>query len=101
MEGEAVSSCILYDLSPHTLGIGSLATVSEKRGLGYASSLLNKILNQKKDCLYFLWSDIDVSLYESIGFIVLENAYQKHEGSVLMYYPQKYKLDLGNLPHYF
>ena len=101
VDGEVVSSCILYDLSANTLGIGSLATISEKRGLGYATLLLNGILNQKKDDLYFLWCDIETTLYESIGFTMLENINKKHQGSILMYYPSNYKIDFDNLPNYF
>lgn len=101
VDGETVSSCILYYLTGNTIGIGSLATVSEKRGLGYASSLLNEILNRKKDYLYFLWSDITTTLYENVGFVVLEDIYQTHKGSSLMYYPSNYKIDFDNLPNYF
>lgn len=101
VDGEVVSSCILYNLTVNTLGIGSLATVSEKRGLGYASTILNEILNCKKDYLYFLWSDIATTLYESVGFTVFEDIYQTHKGSSLMYYPSNYKIDFDNLPNYF
>ena len=101
VDGEVVSSCILYNLTVNTLGIGSLATVSEKRGLGYASTILNEILNCKKDYLYFLWSDIATTLYESVGFTVFEAIYQTHKGSSLMYYPSNYKIDFDNLPNYF
>lgn len=101
VDGEGVSSCILYDLANNTIGIGSLATSSEKRGLGYASLLLKEILNQKKDYLYFLWSDIEPTLYERVGFTVVESRYQNHEGSLLMYYPSKYKIDFDNLSSYF
>ncbi|TPR56912.1 GNAT family N-acetyltransferase [Enterococcus sp. OL5] len=59
VDGVNVSSCIVYQLYTNVVGIGSLATKTDKRGLGFGSNLIKKILSLNIGSVYFLWSDID------------------------------------------
>lgn len=101
VDGENVSSCILYNISDKVIGIGSLATKSEKRKLGYGALLIKKVLAKNEADTYFLWSDISPSYYEKIGFAVVDQKLQVHDDSKLMYYPNETKINTKHLPNYF
>jgi N-acetylglutamate synthase-like GNAT family acetyltransferase len=83
----AVSSLIVYRLSSDSAGIGSIATVPEKRKRGFGAELVRSIvelLDQRKIRAIFLFSDIAPKFYEQFGFKALPPEYQKHSGSVCM-----------------
>ena len=101
VKNENVSSCIIYQLSHNVVGIGSLATKKDKRGSGFGSLLINKILSENIGKTYFLWSDIDPIFYKKIGFALVDSKIQLYEDSYLMYYPQNASIDNKQLPTYF
>ncbi len=113
--GLLVSSCMCYEyrLASQTkvLGIGSVATGKNFRQKGYASHLLEQILNgYTKNNFYdtfVLCSDITPKFYEKLGFVIapLELQYEPH--SVFMIKSstqldnQKIKIFLDNKIRYF
>lgn len=101
VDGEIVSSCILYNITENVVGIGSLATKNNKRKLGYGSLLIKKLLTEQSADTYFLWSDINPVFYEKLGFSLVDPKLQVHTDSKLMYYPNEVKIDAKHLPNYF
>lgn len=101
VDGEQVSSCILYQLSTNVIGIGSLATKYDKRGRGFGTFLLKKILSANIGRVSFLWSDINPNFYKKIGFVLIDSKLQPYDDSKLMYYPSNAVIDHTNLPTYF
>ena len=83
-----LSSLIIYDLSPQTVGIGSLATLVKLRKRGYASKLLTSIITHLETMnqvsAFYLFADIEPGFYERFGFISLPKAHQQHQNSVCM-----------------
>jgi len=101
VDSENVSSCIVYQLPNNAIGIGSLSTKKDKRGFGFGSLLVKKILSENLGRSYFLWSDIDPSFYKKIGFVLIDSKLQPYDDSKLMYYPNSTAIDDKNLPNYF
>ncbi len=107
-EGTLYSSLIAYSLSQNTTGIGSIATPPPLRKRGHASLLIAGVLERfekegfKKT---FLFSDIDPSFYEKLGFSALPEHLQKHSGSVCMIRGESIEAitqdPLFSLPGYF
>lgn len=78
VDDQIVSSLITYEnefeLPSNCIGIGSVATSTNSRKRGYASHLVNEIASimesSEKSAIY-LFSDIDASFYEKLGFELL------------------------------
>ncbi len=78
---EPVSSLIVYQgcfgLEESCYGIGSVATVPAKRGNGYASFLIESIVEtarQREMTGVFLFSEVGTLWYEQLGFRAAEGA---------------------------
>jgi predicted N-acetyltransferase YhbS len=79
--GDIVSSCKLYtlDFQAHSkrykvAGIGGVFTPENERGNGYASEMMQVVVKRCRDENYdavLLFSDIDPSFYENVGFELL------------------------------
>jgi N-acetylglutamate synthase-like GNAT family acetyltransferase len=103
-EHVVLSALIVYKksfaLSENYYGIGSVATNPKYRKKGYASKLLScccqKFKNKGINGLY-LFSDIDVSFYEKLGFDVIENA---NDNCMINTFDSK-TISPKNLPNYF
>ena len=68
---ELVCSLIAYTISNKWLGIGSIATPTEKRGNGYASQLVKEVCDKAFKSGFtsiFLYSDISPDFYSKLGF---------------------------------
>lgn len=81
-----ISALIVYRFNDKDYGIGSLATMSNVRGNGYASKLLKGVIKElsvvaKK---VFLYSDIDTLFYKKFGFNEVSPDYQKYKNSICM-----------------
>ena len=89
---QLVSSCMCYEyvLAPYlkVLGIGSVATNKNFRQKGYASHLLEQLLNEYiRNSFYdtfVLFSDIEPKFYEKLGFVIAPDELQNCANSILM-----------------
>jgi GNAT superfamily N-acetyltransferase len=82
------SVLIFYDFHPRLKGIGSVMTPDSHRGRGYATTLINQLI-EHCDTLepcpsLLLYSEIDTTFYERFGFHVLPKKLQKKPGSPCM-----------------
>ena len=91
ISGNPVCSLICYKnafgLPDNCAGIGSVATLPLERRKGYASQLVQSVVNQlifEKIDSIFLYSEIDPVFYARMGFQALENHLQKHPPSLCM-----------------
>ncbi|MDM5221265.1 hypothetical protein QUF86_11115 [Peribacillus sp. NJ11] len=108
---ELLSSLIVYELNPSEAlivrGIGSIATPMHLRKKGYASLLIQKVINdleQRMNCTdFFLYSDIGTAFYKKLNFIELPSTKQKYEDSICMYYSNEKDMDSISyeIPNYF
>ncbi|MCK1992220.1 N-acetyltransferase [Peribacillus muralis] len=106
-----VSSLIVYELNPSenliVRGIGSIATPISERKKGYASLLIQKVINdleQRMNCTdFFLYSDIGAELYEKLNFKKLPSMKQKYKDSICMYYSKEKDMESISfeIPNYF
>lgn len=91
-DGGLLCAAIAYRLPPLagrlTLGLGSLATVPEARGRGYASLALNGLLaGYRRHCraeVFLLFADIEWRFYQRLGFMPLPQSLQAHGKAVGM-----------------
>jgi len=76
-----LSSLIVYRLKENIFGIGSIATPERFRKKGFASILIEKVIDEMKPYseALFLYADIDPKFYEKFGFIELDIKYQKYK----------------------
>lgn len=92
VSGNIVSSLILLNLKDiagkKASGIGSVLTSRNHTGKGYATELMNNVIqtNKKEVSYIFLFSDIDPEFYKKFGFRALPPELQKKEKSVCMVY---------------
>ncbi|WP_439424721.1 GNAT family N-acetyltransferase [Oenococcus alcoholitolerans] len=100
-KGQLLSSLIIYDLSDHVLGIGSVSTYPARRHKGYATTMLIKFMTRYSDCSFFLFSDIDPSFYSRLGFQAVSKENQPYSDTTLMYYPKDFRPERDQLPTYF
>lgn len=108
---EVISSLIVYDLPSSedrtSRGIGSIATPLALRKRGYASTLIDQViqeLEQNEKCTdFFLYSDIGMEFYNKLNFIELPPAKQKYKDSICMYYSKDNDRDHipVEIPDYF
>ena len=87
-EGEILSALILYDngfnLPGGSYGIGSVATLPKLRKTGLASRLMRHVIDNAgshETSSFYLFSDIDMSFYEKLGFAAVLN--RKSEGLMI------------------
>lgn len=81
-----LSSLIVYSLRENIFGIGSIATPERFRKKGFASTLIQKVIDDMKPYskAFFLYADIDPKFYEKFGFIELDIKYQKYKETKCM-----------------
>ncbi len=84
-----MASLIVYKFDDITFGIGSIAVSVPLRGCGYGSTILkmvvDKLMFESKDCIIFLYSDIDKFFYEKLGFAELPSEFQNHKTTTCMF----------------
>ena len=107
---ELVSSLIVYELPSSedrtSRGIGSIATPLTLRKRGYASILIQQViqdLERTEKCTdFFLYSDIGKEFYNKLNFIDLPPAKQKYKDSICMYYSKEKCIHTPiKIPDYF
>ncbi|SMQ78048.1 hypothetical protein SAMN05444673_3213 [Bacillus sp. OV166] len=108
---ELLSSLIVYELNPSenliVRGIGSIASPLHLRKKGYASLLINAVINgleQKENCNnFFLYSEIGSDFYKKFNFIEIPASKQKYKDSICMYYSKENDIESisFNIPNYF
>ena len=108
---ELVSSLIVYELPSSedrtSRGIGSIATPLTLRKRGYASILIEQViqdLERTEKCTdFFLYSDIGTAFYHKLNFIELPPAKQKYKDNICMYYSKDNVRDHSpiEIPDYF
>lgn len=108
---ELLSSLIVYELKLSEdlvgRGIGSISTPLHVRRKGYASILLEKVINeleQKMGCNhFFLYSDIGSDFYKRFNFVEIPPSMQKYKDSICMYYSKENDMDAisFDIPDYF
>ncbi|MFJ7640065.1 GNAT family N-acetyltransferase [Peribacillus sp. NPDC097225] len=106
---EVISSLIVYELPSSegstSRGIGSIATPFTLRKRGYASALIQQViqeLERNEKCTdFFLYSDIGMEFYNKLKFIELPPAKQKYKDSICMYYSKENDRDPFEIPDYF
>ena len=80
--GALVSSLIVYDLYKAMVGVGSIATVPDRRWQGFAKALIEHVcrdLEATGTRAIFLFAEVDPVIYESCGFKALPKDFQgKH-----------------------
>jgi predicted acetyltransferase len=103
-----LSSLLMHSFGESIFGIGSIATEVSKRKNGYASALIEKVLEnleaEKNFKLVYLYSDIEPKFYERFGFIRLPPELQKYSSSTCMVrFSKEFRasLDRLNPPDYF
>jgi N-acetylglutamate synthase-like GNAT family acetyltransferase len=82
-----IASLILFRFTGDSAGLGSIATVPEKRGQGFGAYLIKTMveyLDLRCTRATFLFSDISPHYYARFGFRALPPEHQKHPGSVCM-----------------
>ena len=81
-------SLIIYTFGNKSFGIGSVATKSDKRRNGYASNLIQHVIDDlisdEGAEVFFLYSDIDPIMYKKLGFEVMPEDYQNYPKTKLM-----------------
>lgn len=100
-----LSSLIVYRLKENIFGLGSIATSERFRKNGFASTLIEKVIDDMKPYAeaFFLYADIDPKFYEKFGFIELDIKHQKYKETKCM----KLELHQGDVsipifvPNYF
>ena len=114
INGAPVSSLICYrnafGLPENIMGIGSVATTPASRKKGLASFLTTEVMERlsEDDGIdgFFLYSDVNPSMYEKLGFVKLPKDMQRYERSAAMIRPVKKSLRLlvggdFKVPDYF
>lgn len=111
--GHIVSSAVLMQLTSSkgtaVYGLGSILTAKNHRGKGYGGELVKKCLKlvPADNTVVFLYSDINPSYYEKLGFQSLPPELQKYDKSVCMAYCKKnvwaelLSADIADIPDYF
>ena len=83
-----VSSLLIHKFKSDEYGIGSIATPLEMRKNGWASFLIESVLESlekdRKANVVYLYSDINPEFYRRFGFVVLPENLQKCQDSVCM-----------------
>ena len=113
-DGEIKSALICYQgafsLPDNSLGIGSVQTNPQHRKKGFASTLINQVIHRYSEDnaidAVFLYSDVDPTIYEKLGFVRLSPSFQKYDTSTAMIRPLQKSLHslIGpdfNAPSYF
>lgn len=111
--GEIVSSLVLIRLKNingmEVYGLGSILTSKKHRGKGYSIELIKKCINliHSYNTIIFLYSDINPSFYEKLGFRILSDKLQKYQSSVCMAYCKDeiwvtlLSTNVEDIPNYF
>jgi len=87
IENSLVSSLITYPLSDGVIGIGSIATDTSLRKHGYAAKLVTNVIQslERKGTEHFmLYTEVGTVYYEKLGFLKLEDQYQKSKSGIAM-----------------
>lgn len=92
-DDKILSSLIIYDFGDEKFGIGSIATSPYDRKKGYASELIKHIIHKiesgSKNCILFLYSDIQPEFYEKFGFTRLKPEAQRYKTTTCMVYGKR------------
>lgn len=111
--GQVVCSAVLLQLKSikgiAVYGLGSILTSQNHRGKGYGIELVKSCMKLVSDSntIIFLYSDINPSYYEVLGFKSLPAKLQKYEKSICMAYCQKHiwaelvNTKAAAIPNYF
>lgn len=91
-ENKLLSSLLVHRFDSHgdfnLCGLGSIATALNYRNKGYGSLIIKKIIKflscSENVNIIFLYSDIDASFYENLGFIRIPKNLQKYDDSDCM-----------------
>lgn len=79
---------ILYAFDPKLKGIGTVMTPARYRGQGYATKLIEQVIEQcdsiRPPPNILLFSEISPAFYERLGFRSLPPRFQKKEGTSCM-----------------
>lgn len=87
IDGLISSSLITYQLAPKVMGIGSIATVPEKRKNGFAAKLVAAVIrNFGNDGIkhFLLYTEVGTAYYENFGFVRLPDEHQKSDAGIAM-----------------
>ena len=108
IDGQLVSSLIVYQLDGYAVGIGSIATPLDLRGKGYASKLISSAIDtfesKNSETIFFLYSDINPEFYEKFGFLRINSDAQRYKTTTCMIRGkniQSFLTDKEKTPEYF
>lgn len=108
VQGQLVSSLIVYQFDELAIGIGSIATPLDLRGKGYASKLISSVLDtfehKNSETTFFLYSDINPEFYEKFGFHKVNSDAQRYKTTTCMIRGkdiQGFLTDKEKTPEYF
>ena len=103
-EQKLLCSLLVHRFDEGRYGIGSIATVPEKRKKGYASVLITRAIErlEKEGAIsIYLYSDINPKFYEKFGFVALSDEQQKYPDSICMIKTQDLSRLVSEPPKYF
>lgn len=92
VDGEPVASALVHDFpawGSHVVrGVGSVATLPDKRRQGLAGTLLEQLTSflaqTENTSIILLYSDINSNFYAKRGYLALDARHQRYPGSVMM-----------------
>lgn len=96
-----VTSLIMYRFDNGNYGIGSVATNPLYRNKGYAQKLIQNLLKDNPNKVFFLYSDINPNFYKKLGFIEVEIKEDTNITSRLMVFPDSVDINTIQIPPYF
>jgi N-acetylglutamate synthase-like GNAT family acetyltransferase len=106
--GDLVSSLLVHSFGDDVFGIGSIATNPAQRNSGFASVLIERVLEylqkHRGSRVTYLYSDINPKFYEGFGFVCLPSGLQKYSTTTCMVrFAKEFQADLHKLkpPTYF
>lgn len=98
-DGELKCTLICYrdafGLPENVIGIGSVATMPIHRKKGFASKLLREVMDRRSEVDgFFLFSEVDPTIYAKHGFVILPKEFQRYVAAVSMMRPAGKSLDI-------
>lgn len=105
--GSLLSSLLVHSFDDNIYGIGSIATNPDQRKNGYASVLIESVINNlqtnRNSKITYLYSDINPEFYERFGFRRLPSELQKYSTTTCMVRFADFQIDISKLnpPTYF
>jgi ribosomal protein S18 acetylase RimI-like enzyme len=87
-DGEIVANANTLRLGPAQVGLASISVKPEHRRRGYASLLVRAVMEifrlENPHIRFMLYSEVEIGIYERLGFAALPDDVQCHRPSVAM-----------------